>query len=41
MKLIVKLLWYLIELWRWEHRKYDDEEYDQLKQEVEDYLNAE
>ena len=38
MKLIVRLLWYLVILWRWDHKTYRDFEYDKLKQDVEDYL---
>ena len=38
MKLVVRLLWYLVELWVWDHPTYQSIEHDKLKQKVEDFL---
>jgi len=38
MKLVVRLLWYLVELWMWDHPDYHTSKYEELKQDVEDFL---
>lgn len=38
MKLIVKLLWFIIDLYKWDHPTFGSVKMDELEQEVKDYL---